>query len=195
MNRKPAHMPGIDEKTEAYLIAHKRPLSRREYEALKGLMASAACLARLNAGMETRLKECVPWGWRDARMLHAKTKKLFDKLLLTIPIEKLKMIKSEMPHLDLYIRVGGAAVYDPDDDDNVMIPRNTLKALSEYATQQECLLCAKRDKAVKNCRLRKILNDTFPHSVPTFGPAGECIYSTYEPDGHDGWEGLEDKVD
>ena len=158
-------------------------------------MACAACFSRFNDGMEARLKECVPNGWRDARMLHTRTKKLFDKLLLTIPVEKLKVIKSEMPYLDLYIRVGGAAAYNPDDDDNVMIPRNALKALSEYATQQECVLCIKRDRAVKNCRLRKILNDTFPHSVPTFGTNGECIYSTYDPDGHDGWEGLDDKTE
>ncbi len=105
------------------LLENARPLSRREYEALRVNIGCLNAAQHMCEGFEGRLKECVPDGWREARMLESRWQKLFDKILLTIPREKLIQLKNELPRYEMYIRLNGAARYDADANDNVVLPR------------------------------------------------------------------------
>ena len=184
--------PKITPELQEHLKAHTKPLTRREYEAFRLIMASCIATSYLVNDLKDRLKEAVPNGWRDARMVDSVLKTLMDKLLLTIPREKLLMIRKEMEHYFLYIRVEGAAKYNNDDQDFAMIPRNTLKELSAYAGAM-CDLCEKKGKEARKCKLRKLFHECLQWNAPqTVGDTEECIYQTYGFETKEGWSGMDD---
>ncbi|MCR4622085.1 MAG: hypothetical protein K5663_08395 [Clostridiales bacterium] len=184
--------PKISPELQEHLIAHNKPLSRREYEAFRLIMATCIATSYLVGDLKDRLKESVPNGWRDARMVETVIKSLMDKLLLTIPRQKLEIIRREMEHYFLYIRVEGAAKYHNDDSDYAVIPRNTLKELSAYAGRY-CDLCDKKGKDARKCKLRKLFHECLQWNAPaTVGETEECIYQTYGFENTEGWDGMDD---
>lgn len=167
----------LPEELQKTLLENARPLSKREYDALRVNIGCLNAARHMCEGLEARLKECVPDGWREARMLESRWQKLFDKILLTIPREKLILLKSELPRYELYIRLNGAARYDADENDNVVLPRKTVMALANYATEISCPVCDRKGKGITKCRLRKTLCDVLPFYVETDGQS--CPFSEY----------------
>ena len=184
--------PKISPELQEHLIAHNKPLTRREYEAFRLIMATCIATSYLVHDLKDRLQEAVPNGWRDARMVDTVIKALMDQLLLTIPRQKLEIIRREMEHYFLYIRVEGAAAYHNDDMDYAVIPRNTLKELSAYAGRM-CDLCDKKGKAARKCKLRKLFHECLQWNAPqTVGEGEDGIYQTYGFETKEGWTGLDD---
>lgn len=177
MANKPGELPR--ELTDK-LMEKCRPLSRREYEAIRvNIGCLNACRVMLGS-LEKRIRECIPYGWRDARMLESRWRTLFDKLLYTIPNDKLRIMKQELPYYELYIRMKGAAKYDNDDSDWVALPRKVVMQLAEYAAEMNCPLCQKTGKQIKSCKLRKTLAASLPFNVETINGGGGCPFSDYD---------------
>ena len=153
------------------------PLSQSEYDALKYLMAAFTCLSHAKDGLDNRLK-ALPGGRRDAAMLATRTLRLFTSLLPTIPQKKLKMIQGELDHIELYVRMKGAAPYDSDRDDHMILPRKTVNALTKAACEQNCTLCDLKGDKVKKCPLRRLLSEALPYDLPE--PEGKpCVFQVY----------------
>lgn len=162
------------------LMEKIRPLSRREYEAIRVNIGCLNACRLMLEGLETRIRECIPYGWRDARMLESRWRTLFDKLLYTIPQDKLKIMKEELPYYELYIRMKGAAKYNNDESDWVALPRTVVMQLANYAADMNCPLCQKKDKQIKSCKLRKTLAASLPFNVETVNKGGGCPFSDYD---------------
>lgn len=195
--KRRVHMPNLKPEAEAFCVSHKRPLSRREYEAMKYSIACVNATLYMLEALKPRIRECMPKGfWRDANLVASIQKKLMDGILLTIPAEKLKIMQSEIQRYELYVRTAGAAGYDNDEGDNVVIPRQTLKDLANFAGETNCSMCMKTGKAARKCKLRKILADTFPYNPPqVVGESEECIFTGYSFERSGAWEGLEELTD
>ena len=156
---------------------NETPLSQAEYDGLKYIMAAFTSSKNAADYLEKRLRS-VPNAWRDIHLCSSKLLAVFQSLLQTIPRAKLKMIQTELPLIEVYVRIKGAAIYDIDADDHAIIPRKTLNELGRVACKRECELCDKKGKAVKGCRLRKLLGETFPHELPEAVGDG-CVFQTY----------------
>lgn len=109
---------------------------------------------------------------------------LFDKLLLTIPREKLLLLKAELPRYQLYIRMDGAAKYDLDSDDFIVLPRKTAMTLVDYATEMHCDLCDREGKKIGKCKLHRVLSEALPFTAE--GKDGSCPFTTYGVSGGKG---------
>lgn len=190
MANKPGELP--QELTDR-LMAKMRPLSRREYEAIRVNIGCLNACRLMLEGLESRLRECVPCGWRDARMLEVRWRKLFDELLYTIPQDKLRIMKHELPYYELYIRMKGAAKYNNDESDWVALPRTVVMELANYAAEMNCPLCQKTDKQIKSCKLRKTLSASLPFNVETVPTGGGCPFSDFDLNRAELWGEEEDE--
>lgn len=158
-------------------MSTEMPLSQEEYNGLKYIMASFTATKNAEDRLEKRLRG-VPGAWRDIHLCSSKLLHVFESILPTIPREKLKMVKAELPQIELYVRIKGASVFDLDEYDNVIVPKKTLDALAKVACNRECELCDKHGKEVKRCKLRKLLGETFPYDLPEAAGDG-CVFQTY----------------
>ena len=180
---KKLNMPGLKEDVQDWCLSHKRPVARREYDALKLFIGVNLAYGQILQNLEPRLKEAIPHGWRDAKLLRTVGKRLFDELLLTIPQDKLMILHTEIKHLSIYVRVDGPANWDADEGDHAVIPRSALKTLVEYAAGVSCSMCDKKGKDARKCKLRRILKDALAYDTPeTVGADESCPYTSYSID-------------
>ena len=181
MANKPRELPR--ELTDR-LMQHLKPLNKREYEAIKVNIGVQHACRLMSESLEERLRT-IPYGWRDAKMLESRWRMLFDKLLYTIPAEKLKTLKHELPYSEMYVRMKGAARYDSDESDYVALPRKTEMALAEYAVEMNCPLCDKKGKQISKCRLKRTLDASLPFEPQIKGEG--CPYCDYGVDKENLW--------
>ena len=131
--------------------ATRMRLRSDETESMFALFAGLQELEKAMASMERRLRS-IPNGWRDIRMLWSVQTKLIDKLMLTVPPEKLSSLKRNLRHMCYRIYM-----YHPVDvpDDEVVVADDDLKALTEYAHGYACLAC---ENNCNTCKLGKALD-------------------------------------
>ena len=164
----------LPDELQVRLLESARPLNRREYQAFRLNIGCLSAAEHMLDALENRLKECIPDGWREARMLESRMRTLFDKLLLTIPREKLLLLKAELPRYQLYIR----------SDDVIVLPRKTAMTLVDYATEMHCDLCDREGKKIGKCKLHRVLSEALPFTAE--GKDGSCPFTTYGVSGGKG---------
>ena len=99
------------------------------------------------------------------------------------------LLKAELPRYQLYIRMDGAARYDLDSDDFIVLPRRTAMALADYATQLHCALCDRQGKRIGKCKLHRALRDALPYCVKSDGES--CPFASYTVEGGGLWDDAE----
>ena len=154
-------------------------LSQAEYEGLKYFMASFTCLNKAQDLLSKRM-EGIPGAQDEIKRLCKAQMDLFDSILPTIPPGKLLMIRKELDLIELYIRLKGAAKYDVDADDHLVVPRKALNELTKIACDRDCMLCSLKGDKIRKCRLRKLLSETLPYELPDAN--GACVFQAYDID-------------
>ena len=149
------------------------PLSGREYEALQMIMAALSCLAKVDE-LIPRIKEAVPYGYRDYKMIMKRLESLEEAIMMTIPIKKLIMIREELKFIRLKTFYGG--ILGKQDGGMAFVSADALLDLLDRMVGMECLLCEKKGKAVKHCPVRKIMTELMPYDVDPRAdkPDGTC---------------------
>ena len=73
------------------------PLSNREYHALRGVFGMVNNFSVLAPAIEKRCKSTGD-GWRMLRQIQGLSEKLMAKLLLTVPVNKLKLMQKDLQY-------------------------------------------------------------------------------------------------
>lgn len=180
----------LSDELQVQLLESARPLSRREYMALRINIGCLNAMEYMLTDLEPRLRTCIPDGWRDARMIESRMRTLFDKILLTIPRDKLMLLKAELPRYELYVRVAGAAKYDIDEGDYIVLPRKAAMALADYATDTNCTLCNRTGKQTRKCKLARVLREALPYAAED-GDGETCPFTLYGVSGGGLWDDAE----
>lgn len=148
------------------------PLSSREYTALRAIFGSFNALELYHKELERR---CKTWkgGWRDLRLLCVLSRKIMEKVLQTIPHNKLVAIRKELQNTICEVKVKG--VTGSSGDACIYVSEPALVRLTEDATEMKCFGCEKTQKeAKKSCQLYKDIQATFHYE---FENCGDCPFS------------------
>ena len=153
----------------------KIPLSGREYAALQSLFAAVSNMSVLYPILEKRAK-LVPDLWRDMRLVQAKTDTMLERILRTVPLNKLRQINEELAHVQLYVKVEAPGIRTRKSEGFSYTPTAVLNDLLNYVCEHECLCCDKTAKESRKCEIRRMIEDALPHEVGH--PDGEhCKFS------------------
>lgn len=146
-------------------------LRQSEMTNLMALVASIMELEKAQTIMCKRLK-MIPNGYRDAKMLHVRLRKLVDELMCTIPEEKLIYIGRTAKNMSYRVFYHGTV--STADDDNSVIPNRDFQNLC-IAAHDKCLFC---DNDCSKCETGR----TFDHLLRHSRAKGES-WSTYDFEG------------
>ena len=134
-------------------------LSSREYTALQQLFGLVH--ASNNETLKARL-QLIPGGWRDMRLIAAKSQALLEALFATVSFKKLHSIQRELNNTICEVKIKAPSGHSKD---HVFISRTALVRLMERAIYTDCYLCEKTIKECKQCPLYQDLNDCFPYEL------------------------------
>jgi len=153
----------------------KYALSYREYFALRQLFGISHIWDKSGHEIEKRLKK-IPNGWRDAKLIMTLADRLLDKVLLTIPREKLDQIKMELNHTFLEVTVKNCISGTPKGHTYTYVETETLERVTDKAMEISCAFCQNRGKEVRDCQLRKDIERLYNWNFPMVGKDGECHF-------------------
>lgn len=143
-------MEQTDKKKPVPPTIHAR---KAEIEEIFAFFAVLQEIGKAKTDMRTRLK-AVTNGWRDIRMIETVLTNLIDRLLVTLPGEKLLSIKRVLPHMSYRIYFNRSVV-SHDDDDATVISMDDLDELVKAAHGYRCVCC---DENCNRCALGKALD-------------------------------------
>ncbi len=145
------------------------PMSLREYETMRYLYGVIDALARENF-LEERLK-LVPGGWRDFKMMQAKAKTLFDRLLTTIPFKKLLSMRAELTHTECHVSLNRAAK----ENGLSLVETEKLWKLVEKCAGMDCVFCEKSAAEGRKCEIFNVCMDCLNYEFK--GIKGACPFA------------------
>lgn len=128
-----------------------------EVEELFAFFAVLQEIEKAKVDMRARLK-AVPNGWRDIRMIETVLRSLIDRLLLTLPGEKLLSIKRVLPRMSYKVYFNRAVVPTRDDSDATIISMDDLDEIVKTAHGNRCICC---DDNCNQCALGKAFDHIF----------------------------------
>ena len=152
-----------------------KPLSGREYAAVQSLFAAISHTQELLPMLEARAK-MVPGLWRDLCMIRKVSGTALDRILLTVPPEKLRHISADVRNTQLYIKVEPPGLHSMSVEGFSYIPTKTLNQLLCYVCEHECMMCDKTPVEARKCAIRQMIDDSLPHEV-NVQDAEHCRYS------------------
>ena len=126
-------------------------LRATETDSLFALYASLQEIDRAKADLERRIK-LTQNGWRDVSMIRSVLSKLIDKILETIPREKLVSLKRNMRSMRYRIYLARPVTMPPE---QIIIDGEDMATLVKYAHDYSCIAC---DKDCNKCELGKALD-------------------------------------
>lgn len=136
-------------------------LSSREYAAIRAIYGAVNSLTEKHGELERRCKG-IKNGWRDIRCLVTMAEKLLYKILMTVPADKLLMMKKEMQNTYCITECRG--VTGKTDDGFVYIEEQKIVDLAQMAVDMNCLGCTKNQREAKReCSLYKVLESLYPY--------------------------------
>lgn len=146
-------------------MTETRKLTGREYSAMLSLFSAVS-----------HYKELFPFLRKRAAMVEGTeemmdeaervTDGIIDRLLSTIPPEKLMQMRADMKHVKLYIRVEPpGCVPSIDMTSFSYVPTRTLNTLLCYVMEHECMLCDKTPVEARHCEFLKIFDNALVHEV------------------------------
>lgn len=122
------------------------------------------------AAAEKRLKE---YGYRNVRrdtgLLIWLVNRLQEQMLATMPLRRLSYYQRMAQEAQIVIDFPGPAPKGR----SILVDVRDLAAITEAAMQNECAMCVRDGREIKNCRLRDALLTVAP---PTEFSAAGCEY-------------------
>ena len=131
-----------------------RSLDRREIDAFNDATAAMERLIFAEEALRDRLRECVPHGWRDMRMITSRLRDLLHLTAETFPPEKRRQMRRHASHCRIKLVYGPEASKDPEmhlvmtDDLGVII----------WSCAERCKVCMGTDGECRRCQLGKALD-------------------------------------
>lgn len=132
-------------------------LRSSETDALFALYASLQEIDHAKSEMEKRLRS-IPGGWRDISLIRSVLSKLIDRILETVPLEKLVSLNRNMRHMTYRVYFAPPVTIPPDE---VIVKGDDLAVLIRYAHSFSCTAC---DNDCNKCALGKALDHTMVQS-------------------------------
>lgn len=143
-----------DKKARAPTITR---LHSAEVNGMYMLYAAWHDFSQIKQMLEKRLRT-IPGGWRDFSLVVSVMSKLIDKLLQTIPQDKLISMSRNMKHMSYRVYLV-RPVTPPEDE--IVVDADDLAALAKYSHQYACLAC---NGNCDKCSLGKALDHTMVQS-------------------------------
>lgn len=128
-----------------------------ETDSVFALIASQMELEKAKRVMERRLRT-IPGAWRDISLLCAVLSKLIDKILETVPIDKLQQLQRNMKYMSYRVYMAKPVTIPKDE---VVVSGEDMEVLTRYAHEYSCIAC---DKDCNKCELGKALDHTMIQS-------------------------------
>lgn len=145
-------------------------LSNREYHALRGIFGMVNNFNVLAPDLEKRCKSTGD-GWRMLRQIQGLSEKLMAKLLATVPVNKLKLMQTDLKYTVCEIKLK-YDVLKREETEYVCVPAKELDRLVSRIMNYECLICDKCAKDAKKCPLYKDISATYPWEFESID--GKC---------------------
>lgn len=152
-------------------MEQRTPLSGREYAAVQSLFAAVSTFKETVGFLEKRARAAGDGTWRDLCMLGAKTDRIMESILRTVPEPKLRQVLKEIQNVKLYIRVEPPGLKSMPDKTFSYVPTEALNDILAMVTEYNCMTCDRTATEARHCEVRKALNDILPHDLP--GKDGE----------------------
>lgn len=141
-------MPKKEESVRAPTVMRLRS---DETNDLFALYASLHEIDRAKSSLEKRLRS-IPGAWRDISLLRSVLSKLVDRILETVPPEKLVSISRNMRCMTYRVYLSRPVTIPHDE---VLVDGEDLEVLTRYAHGYTCVGC---DKDCNKCELGKALD-------------------------------------
>ena len=167
---KPGKTSGTAERT-----TNERPLSGKEYAALQSLFAALSSLSVTTPTLEKRART-VPGAWRDLRMMQTKCDTVMQRLLTTVPVNKLRHIRADIEHARVYVKVEAPGLNSMSTEGFSYVPTDTVNALLAYVCEHDCMLCDNTPEQARTCETRKMIEKALPHEIDAADGA-HCKFS------------------
>ena len=157
-------------------LPETRKLTGREYSAILSLFSAVSHYTELYP-MLARRAEMVPGTQEMMDETKRLTSEIIDRLLSTIPPNKLLHMKADIQHVKLYIKVEPpGCVPSVDMTSFSYIPTKVLNELLCYVMEHECMLCDKTPHEARHCTVRVMMDEALVHEVDAKDSA-HCKYS------------------
>lgn len=139
----------------------RTPLTGREYSALLSLFASGSALGNTTA-IHQRLRELVPNGWRDFRMIENRMEDLAARILSTVPYKKLAIIQAELPNIKVktFFSIPGGTRLDKG---VVCVDEDNFIAVLDRVISMDCWCCTKKGTKVRKCPILQMIQSVLPY--------------------------------
>jgi len=151
------------------------PLTEREYYALREFFGFMSAVAKHIGLLEKRAK-MRPGCWEELNDVMEKTKKIIQTMLETIPIDKLRMVREELPHIRVSTEFEKPNGRRKKSDDYACVPCKELDMLIQKTIDWECFSCEKSGREMWSCPIRKAVDATYPFQT-TGDTMTYCKYS------------------
>lgn len=152
------------------LVIDRVPLSNREYHALRGVFGMVNNFNVLAPAIEARCKSTGD-GWRILRQIQGLSEKLMAKLLLTVPVNKLKLMQKDLQYTVCEIKLKYDVV-KREETEYVCVPAAELDRIVSRLMNYECLICDHSAKDAKKCKLYMDITATYPWEFESID--GKC---------------------
>ena len=143
-------MPNTHDQPRAPATAR---LQIEETDSLCGIYAAFSELERAKKTLDKRLS-MIPNGKRDLGLVRTTLYRLVERILATVPAEKLKSLRRNMAYM--HYRVYPVKPVSPPEDETVVFASD-LAVLTQYAHKYACIAC---DRDCNRCDLGKALDHT-----------------------------------
>lgn len=148
------------------------PVTAREMEALRQIYGTSNRWREYHKYLEKRLR-MIPNGWRDMKCIIAMCDRLIDKIMPTVPNDKLRIMQTELRHTEVYTRVVGPGIKP--EEKYKYLPEKALVKLIACGMETRCFYCMKSQKEARHdCRMYKAIMACYPNE---FNESEECPFN------------------
>lgn len=143
------------------------PMSNKEYYSFRNLMGMVNNFDAYAGDLRTRCG-LIDGGWRDMMLIAKKSEQLMQRLMYTIPENKLINMKKDLHHMVCEVRVA----YDyamRDEREYTYCPTEAIDRLVSRVLTWECLSCDKNAKEAKRCPVYKDISACYHWTLPQNG--------------------------
>lgn len=133
-------------------------LTGKERTALLYLAALDDEIHKAGPILRERLREALPNGWRDWRLVQTTTARLLMRLVDTLTEKDLHWLSHMLEHGRMSVALPGPLAKP----DYLIVDAQDMAAISRMAARQACGLCMKGRKDAQGCELRRCLQNIAP---------------------------------
>ena len=142
-----------------------KPLTEKEYYALRELLALVSqferCADMLNE--RAKLKEGLI---DDLNIVRQKAQYTLERLLVTIPVEKLEMVRRDVRDIRVEVINEKVKRYRQKDDPYAYVPLRSLEFLLQEIIDFRCFACEKTGLEIDTCPYKKAVEAVYPFKLP-----------------------------